>query len=714
MEDRGQGVGRGVAGEGPAARQHLVQHGPEREDVRAMVRGQAPHLLRGHVAERAQHHARLGRRAQGRSAGAGPLGGPRNPGQAEVEDLHATVVGHEQVGGLEIAVHDALRMGGGQPSRDLHAVVHRLADTARRPAQDLAHGGAFQQLRNQVGGAVMGPHVEENQEVRMAERSCRPRLLLEAAQAIGVGREGAGQDLQRDLAADTKVFCAVDLAHASSAQGAEDFVGPENLPWMEGHGGPQDTRKARTSRTSSKCMNKGIVWRRNGTATHATLVPHGVIHRAERSSRSSGWTRRSLMMRNHTLGAIALVAAASLAEPAASRRFDWTTSSPEARKLLGDLQSRIESFQFGTETVAVAERMGAADPKFAMGAYYLSAVAPAPGNQKHLDRAVELSRTASDGEKRFIDAMVIARANQGANSKDAIPSLEKLAADYPEERLVQVILGQLYQAASRPADARTAFERADRIGPPSSRVRAFLANDDLLRGDYEKARRSFLDVEKGLPKGAAPFAVRYGLSFSYLYEGKVDPALASLKTYLAEYKDSGAAQGFPEVFIWNSIARINLENGRLEEAMKAYESGYESVPRSSIADDQKQVWLGRLHHGRCRVLAKMGKHEEAWAEAEKVKKMIEDGGEAGKQYLPAYHYLAGYLKLEAGDPKAAVAELQQANAQDPFHTLLLARAYEKVGDRENARKAYQAVLDSGQNGLERALAFPEARRKLSA
>ena len=60
----------------------------------------------------------------------------------------------------------------------------------------------------------------------------------------------------------------------------------------------------------------------------------------------------------------------------------------------------------------------------------------------------------------------------------------------------------------------------------------------------------------------------------------MDPALEALKTYLVEYKDSGAAQGFPEVFIWNSIARINLENGRLEEAMKAYEKGYESVPGS--------------------------------------------------------------------------------------------------------------------------------------
>ena len=110
----------------------------------------------------------------------------------------------------------------------------------------------------------------------------------------------------------------------------------------------------------------------------------------------------------------------------------------------------------------------------------------------------------------------------------------------------------------------------------------------------------------------------------------------------------------------------------------------------------------------------MGKHEEAWAEAQKIKKMIDDGGEPAKQYLPAWHYLAGYLKLETGDYQTAVDELKQADPQNPFHNLLLARAYEKVGDKENARKTYQAVVDSPQNGLERALAYPEAKRKLAS
>ena len=412
--------------------------------------------------------------------------------------------------------------------------------------------------------------------------------------------------------------------------------------------------------------------------------------------------------------AAALSAGAAVADAAPKpKRFEWTTKSADAKQKLLEVQQRIENFQFGTDTVDAARQIVAADPRFAMGEYYLSAVAPPPENQAHLDKAVALSKKASDGERRFIEAMVKVRANQGQSFRDGIAPLEALAHDYPDERLVHVILGQLYQGANDQEKARAAFRRADEIGPKSARVRAFLANEDLLDGRYEEARRTFLDVEKSLPKGAAPFAIRYGLAFSDLYEGRVDEAIVDLEKYVGEYRDSGAAQGFPEVFIWNSIARINLENGRLDAAMKAYEKGYESVPGSSLPDDQKQLWRGRLQHGRCRVLARMGRHDEAWTQALSIKKMIDDAGEAGKQYLPAWHYLAGYLELEKGDATAAIEDLKQANPDDPFHQLLLARAYEKAGQADDARRTFQRVVESRQNGLERALAYPEAKRKLA-
>ena len=423
------------------------------------------------------------------------------------------------------------------------------------------------------------------------------------------------------------------------------------------------------------------------------------------------------MRKNRVLSAAmaALVSVAVYADTTAARRFEWSTKSPEAKRLLDELRLRIENFQVGPENLETAKKIVAADPNFAMGQYYLSAVTPTPAEaEKEYEKSRVLAKNASDGERRFIEAMSYARLNQGVDFRKSIEPLEALARDYPDERLIQVILGQLYAGDNQAAKARTAFERANAIGPKTARVEVFLANDDLLKGRYAKARTTYQTVEKSLPKGSVPFAVRFGITFSHLYEGNTDAALRSLETYLAEYKASGLDQTFPEVFVWNAMARINLEAGRLEEALKDYEKGYQSVPGSKIPEDQKQTWLGRLHHGKARTLARMGKHQEAWAEVETVRKMIVEGGEAGRQYWPAYHYVAGYAKLEAGDYPAALEHLLQADPKNPFDVLLLARAYEKVGRKDEARKAYQKVLDSQWAGIERPLAFPEAKKKVSA
>ena len=409
---------------------------------------------------------------------------------------------------------------------------------------------------------------------------------------------------------------------------------------------------------------------------------------------------------------VALGSVPAFAEAPAQRRFEWSTRSQEARKLLAELQSRIESFQVGAANVELAQKLVAADPSFAMGEYYMSVVVGTPDEAlRHYEKARELAKKASDGERRFIEAMVHVRINQGVDFRKSIPALEALSEAYPAERLIYVILGQLQNGDGRADLATAAFQKAKALGP-SPRVDAFLANDDLLKGQYGKARTIFEAVETSLPKGSVPFAIRFGTTFSYLYEGNVDAALKSLETYLGEYKAGGLDQQFPEVFIWNAMARIKLEAGRTEEALKDYQKGYESVPGSKLPEDQKQTWLGRLHHGKARTLARMGKHAEAWVEVETVKRMIVDGGEAGREFWPAYHYLAGYAKLEAGDYAQALEHLLQADAKDPFQRLLLARSYEKLGRNDEAKKAYKMVVESQWAGIERPLAYPEAKRKV--
>jgi tetratricopeptide (TPR) repeat protein len=418
-------------------------------------------------------------------------------------------------------------------------------------------------------------------------------------------------------------------------------------------------------------------------------------------------------MRRQMLGALALCTAIAVPAGAAdAKKITLTTKSDDARQAAVEGVRMIESYQFGDPLEAVAKKAIALDPEFAWAHYLLGVVTfPPPKAKPHHDKALELVKKASPGEQAYLDAARLNREQKGA---EALAAYKKLSVEYPEERMVKMMVGQLSLAQGKFEDAEQAFNQALALDGSTPRVYGMLGNVAVLRGDYKKARSLYDQALTKRAANTAPGGVYYPMSLSYLYEGNVDQALTGLKGFLAEYKKSGQDAQFPEVFIWNSIARINLENGRTAEAMKAYEEGFKSVPGSKLEENDKRVWMGRLHHGKGRTLARMGKHEEAWKEAETLKKMIDEGGEEGKQYVPAYHYMAGYLKLEAGDGKAAVEHLKQADQNDPFHKLLLARAFEKTGDKVAAKKAYAEIVAFNVNNLERALAYPEAKKRLAA
>ena len=115
VQDRVEDRRRGRATERQRARRHLVQHDAEREEVGARVELLAARLLRRHVRDRADRRARDSSdsfavvrvrrrptRVGGRSAD--------QLGQPEVEHLRLAARGDEDVGGLDVAMDDALRV----------------------------------------------------------------------------------------------------------------------------------------------------------------------------------------------------------------------------------------------------------------------------------------------------------------------------------------------------------------------------------------------------------------------------------------------------------------------------------------------------------------------------------------------------------------------------------------------------------------------------
>ena len=55
----------------------------------------------------------------------------------------------------------------------------------------------------------------------------RASLLLEAAQAVGVGSKRRGKNFHRYRAVKTGILCAVNFSHAAGAQRSLNFVGTD-------------------------------------------------------------------------------------------------------------------------------------------------------------------------------------------------------------------------------------------------------------------------------------------------------------------------------------------------------------------------------------------------------------------------------------------------------------------------------------------------------
>ena len=117
----------------------------------------------------------------------------------------------------------------------LHGVVDRRAHRDRTVVQAFAQCLAVEQLRHDVGRAVVHTDVVDGEDVRVIERGGGARFLLETMQPPRIGGGVGREHLDRDVAPEPRVAATIDLAHSSGTEQRKDFVRTEVNPGRQWH-----------------------------------------------------------------------------------------------------------------------------------------------------------------------------------------------------------------------------------------------------------------------------------------------------------------------------------------------------------------------------------------------------------------------------------------------------------------------------------------------
>jgi len=234
--------------------------------------------------------------------------------------------------------------------------------------------------------------------------------------------------------------------------------------------------------------------------------------------------------------------------------------------------------------------------------------------------------------------------------------------------------------------------------------------DRLYMGDPTKARESFDTLARDGRTSGEKRAGLFRIAQSWVFEGNTDEALETVEqmSALSEAEGDKAAVAGDLVLMGN----ILLDAGKPEAALARFEAAVEMNDASNAPEEAKAAALRNAVYNKARVAVDRGRVDEARSLASDYAGQVAPRGVAFE--LRQSHELQGLVALATKDYETAVAELSQANQQDPRVQYRLALAHEGAGDAEAARTACQKAAED--NGLNFNFAYvrDEAKKMLAA
>jgi tetratricopeptide (TPR) repeat protein len=424
-----------------------------------------------------------------------------------------------------------------------------------------------------------------------------------------------------------------------------------------------------------------------------------------------------------------------------------TTSSEEARKefLQGrDMAERLlaqDSLQHFDKAVSL-------DANFALAELgRANASQSAKEFFDHLKKAVDLSGKASEGERLLILATQAGANGEAVKQKEL---LDKLVAAHPGDERAHFQLGGYYFGQQDFAKAIEHYKKATELAPNYSPAYNILGYAYRQNGDYANAEQAFKKYIELIPNDPNPYDSyaelllkmgkyedsiaqyrkalsidpnfinsRNGIAADLLYMGKPDEAATELQAL----NDKARSDGDRRTALFGMTV-VQADGGKLDKALEEVDKQY--ALGEKIGDTAAMTGDLQLKGN---ILVEMGKYDEAKEQFERIVKMTEGstlsqeikdntkrfhhynlvtvalgkkdfatakteaeefrkGAEVSKNpnQLKLAHELAGMIALAEKDYDKAIAELQQANQQNPQNLYRLSQAFQGKGDGAKAKE----------------------------
>ena len=441
------------------------------------------------------------------------------------------------------------------------------------------------------------------------------------------------------------------------------------------------------------------------------------------------------------------VVASNPATASTEGKIPVTTSSEEARKAFLEGRDLNEKLQV-QDSIQHFDKAISLDPNFAIAELNRANVSPT-GKEffEHLNKAVSLAGKVSNGERLLIQATEAGANGNAAKQKEY---LDQLVAAYPNDERAHFNLGGYHFGQQDMPKAIEHYKKATELAPTYSTAFNILGYAYRQNADYANAETAFKKYIELIPNDPNPYdsyaelllkmgrfdesITQYkkaltidpnfinshqGIAAALMYQGKADDAAAELQKITDKARsdaerrtamfaltvvhlDNGKIdQALAEVDKQYALGEktndvpamtgdlqlkgnIMLETGKADEAKALFERGLKMTEGSTLSQEIKDNARLFHHYNLARVALAKKDVATAKTEAEAFRK----GTESLKNPFQTkqVHELLGMIALEEKNFDSAIAELQQANQQNPYDLYRICQAYQGKNDSAKAKE----------------------------